>query len=155
MNKISLHIGRAFERRSSSLYPSPIFMALVLEQTWASKIGWEIFIDVLLIYRKLKDPPWGLSRSFRNSQEEVWDTLPNMVKKVWWELSGLKSKAGGVPSGSYNSWYSNKTLYEKKQSVHIWILPYASIFSWSRRPWQWFPALTWAYGMPLLVNGNK
>lgn len=43
-------------------------MVLVLEQTGASKIGWEIFIDVLLIYRELKDPPQGLSRPFRNSK---------------------------------------------------------------------------------------
>lgn len=29
-----------------------------------------------------------------------------------------------------------KRSYEKKQSVHIRIRPYASIFSWSRRPRQ-------------------
>lgn len=46
-----------------------VFTVLVLEQTGASKIGWKIFIDVLLIYGKLKDPPQGLSRPFRNSKE--------------------------------------------------------------------------------------
>lgn len=49
----------------------PFLRFLVLERTEASKIGWEIFIDVLLIYGKLKDPPQGLSSPFRNSQEEV------------------------------------------------------------------------------------
>ena len=42
-----------------------------MEQTEASKIGQEIFIDVLLIYGKLKGPPQGLSRPFRNRQEEM------------------------------------------------------------------------------------
>lgn len=50
------------------LYPL-FFTVLVLEQSGASQIGWEIFIDVLLIYGNLKDPPQGLSRPFRNSKE--------------------------------------------------------------------------------------
>lgn len=48
-----------------------------------------------------------------------------------------------------------KHSYEKKQSVHIRILPYASIFAWSARPRQEFPVVTWARRMPLLVNVNK
>lgn len=134
----------------------PVFMALVLEQTGVSKIHWEIFIDVLLIYRKLKDLPQGLSRPFRNSEEEVWEALPDMVKQAGVGGSkGLNQKQEEYLQEAVIVDILIKHSYEKKQSVHIWILPYASIFSWSRRPWQWFPVLIWACGMPLLVNGNK
>lgn len=57
-----------FESRSS-LYLLLVFMVFILEPTGASKIVLEIFIDVLLIYRKPEDPPQGLSRPFRNSKE--------------------------------------------------------------------------------------
>jgi hypothetical protein len=65
-----LHIGRAFERRCL-LYLFPVFIVLVLEKSWAAKIGWEIFTDGLLIYGKREDPPPGLSRPLGNSMKSV------------------------------------------------------------------------------------
>lgn len=57
-------------------------------------------------------------------------------KEVWWGDSGLNQEQEEDLQEAGIVDILIKRSYEKKQSVHIRILPYASIFLWSRRPCQ-------------------
>lgn len=94
-------VGRAFER-SSSLQLSPVFTVLVLEPMRVSKMRWEIFMGMLLIYGKPKGPPPGLRRPFRSSKAEGEVQRSSRGTKGCWGAAGLTSKAGSVPSVSHN-----------------------------------------------------
>lgn len=57
-------------------------------------------------------------------------------KGVWWGDSGLNQAQEEYLQEAGIVDILRKRSYEKKQSVHIRILPYASISLWSTRPCQ-------------------